>query len=265
MPELPEVETICRSLNKEISNKEIYQIHEIRNHTIHKEHEIIFPFTITSVYRRAKFIIFETSQDFKILIHLRMTGKLIYPVNEEDVNRYTRAYFKFTDGKLMIFDDVRCFGTIEIIPNQLVDKRLNLYGIEPFSQDFNKTQLKKLSSHKQLAIKQFLLDQKMIVGIGNIYAQEILFRAKISPLRSVSKIKMKEWVIIVQETQKVLEEAISKNGTSISDFRRIDNKTGEFQNFLQVYSKKTCPLCQNELMVIRQGGRSTRYCEKCQK
>lgn len=265
MPELPEVETICRSLHQVICDKPVNQIIEIRNQTVKTNYEITYPFAIKSVYRKAKYIILETNQSFIILIHLRMTGKLIYPSNKTNLSKYSRAYFEFTDNSIMIFDDIRCFGTIEILANNQLETRFKKYGIEPFSKDFNKKQLKKISANKTVSIKQFLLDQNIIVGIGNIYAQEILFQSKISPIRPVKDIKLKEWDLIVNNTLKILEEAISKNGTSISDFRRIDNKTGEFQDFLKVYSKQICPECHKPLILIKQGGRSTRYCKYCQK
>ena len=145
-------------------------------------------------------------------------------------------------------------------------KALSKLGIEPFSEDLNVNYFKSKVASSKREVKSILLDQQIIAGLGNIYVSEILFRSKISPLRSTETIHNKEWSQIIKYTQSVLEEAIENNGTTISDFRRVDDKTGKFQQFLKVYDKKEqpCPDCGVPIQRIVQQQRSTFFCPECQ-
>ncbi len=265
MPELPEVETICRELETALTGKRIDSIESLREKTIITNSELISHQLITSVKRRAKYIIISLDQGQKLLIHLKMTGKLIYPAVQNQINKYTRAVFYLDDSMIMLFDDVRTFGKIQICYNEYAEQFFSKAGIEPLSEDFKPEYLMVKAQKRHTAVKIFLMDQSVVVGIGNIYAQELLFKAGISPERDVSQISGKEWSLIIKATVEILNTAIANNGTTISDFRRVDDKTGEFQNFLQVYGKEKCPLCHQSLKLIRQAGRSTRYCVNCQR
>jgi formamidopyrimidine-DNA glycosylase len=132
------------------------------------------------------------------------------------------------------------------------------------STDFNYKYLSDRCAAKKMPIKNLLLDQSIVAGIGNIYAIEILFATRISPKRPANSLSIAEVQKIYKQTIKTLELAIKHNGTSISDFRRVDDKTGEFQQFLQIYGKAICPICDSKLIRIKQGGRSTVYCGSCQ-
>ncbi len=167
----------------------------------------------------------------------------------------------------MIFDDIRCFGTLEVYDKLTDSKSLLKLGIEPLSVEMKpKYFIKRMASSKR-EIKTVLLDQKIVVGLGNIYVSEILFRSRIHPQRAAGKLLKKDWTKIIKYTQNILEEAIKNNGTTISDFRRVDDKTGAFQQFLQVYgnNNKACPECNVPIQRIVQQQRSTFFCPECQK
>lgn len=264
MPELPEVETVVRELREKILGKELESVEELRTGTVcdsrNDERELG---TIEAVKRRGKYIIIESDSGYVILVHLRMTGKLIFSEHDDEVSSHCRAELRFRDGSILYFDDIRTFGTIDILPQKelMLEKKL---GIEPLSNDFNAEYLLAKFKNRKAPVKNLLLNQKVVAGLGNIYVCEILYRSGVSPVRRGDSITEKEAEQIVADTKQVLREAIDSNGTTISDYRRVDDKQGEFQNFLRVYGKKQCS-CGAEIIRIKQGGRSTYYCGSCQR
>jgi formamidopyrimidine-DNA glycosylase len=264
MPELPEVQTVINGLMEAVIHKKIISIEEFRAGTIIWNCPKGDFGDIIDIARRGKYIIINTSLQFKIVIHLRMTGKLIYLDNYNFTTPHTRAEILFSDKTKLIFDDVRTFGKIEIYKFNIPVKALDTLGVEPLSSDLNYTYLRGKLKNRKAPVKNILLDQNIIAGLGNIYVNEILFRARINPLISGSELKKKQINEIIFQTKQVLNEAIKYNGTTISDFRSVNNKTGEFQRFLKVYNKKKCE-CNSDLVRIKQAGRSTFYCPKCQK
>ena len=196
-----------------------------------------------------------------------MTGKFIVSDYVPEPSRYTRVRFFLKSGRILIFDDVRCFGTLEIQKNLDNSNSLIKLGVEPLSKDMSPIFfLKKLSKSKR-EIKSVLLDQKIVAGLGNIYASEILYSSGIHPQCEVCYLQKKDWEKIVKNTRIILEKAVENNGTTISDFRRVDDKTGKFQKFLKVYGKtnKPCPRCGVPIQRIIQQQRSTFFCLECQK
>ena len=266
MPELPEVQTIVNGLTKKIIGKQILFLKEFRRNTVINHTEINSPNfgKIVSILRRGKYIVFVTSNGFKIVIHLRMTGKLIYVVTETELPAHTRAVFGFSDGSELVFDDTRAFGKVEIYKEEETVRALENLGIEPLSENFNENYLKNMFVGRKSPIKNLLLNQSIVAGLGNIYVCEILYRAEINPQVSGKNLLPQQIRKIVKQTKIVLKEAILHNGTTISDFRNIEDKTGEFQNFLRVYQKKECPK-GNQIRKIKQTGRSTYFCPKCQR
>lgn len=264
MPELPEVQTVINGLQDKVIGKTIKQIKEFRENTViwhTKKHELG---SLKSISRRGKYIILITDKDYKIVIHLRMTGKLIFEKKYNFTTKHTRAEILFSDKTKLLFNDIRTFGKIEIYEINDSVKALDALGVEPLSDSLNVEYLKKKLKKKEAPIKNILLDQRIIAGLGNIYACEILFRAGVKPQRKGRRLKNKDITQIIYYTKEVLNEALKYNGTTISDYRNIDDKTGEFQKFLRVYGKDKCP-CGNDITRIKQAGRSTYYCPKCQK
>lgn len=263
MPELPEVQTIINGLNQKVLGKEIQEIVELRPRTVEWQFPVSSLGKINSVSRRGKYIIIQTSSKYKLVIHLRMTGKLIFEKDLNKTSNHTRAEIIFKNKTKLIFDDVRTFGKIQIINSNEKIKALQKLGVEPLSDDFNTEYLKNELKNRKAPIKNVLLDQEVIAGLGNIYVAEILFRAKVHPAIPANKIKTTDLKRIVSETKSVLQEAIKHNGTTISDYRSVEDKTGEFQNFLRVYGKETCE-CGAMIQKIKQAGRSTYFCMECQ-
>ncbi|RLC56066.1 MAG: bifunctional DNA-formamidopyrimidine glycosylase/DNA-(apurinic or apyrimidinic site) lyase [Candidatus Cloacimonadota bacterium] len=264
MPELPEVQTIINGLNSKVLGKEITKIIELRPGTVYRQFPITSLDNIISISRKGKYIILQTSSNYKLIIHLRMTGKLIFENDLTKTSNHARAEIVFSDKTKLIFDDVRTFGKIQILKfNEEVPALINL-GVEPLSEEFNIIYLKNKLKNRKAPIKNALLDQTVIAGLGNIYVAEILFRAKVHPATSANNIKSTKLERIVSETKIILREAIKHNGTTISDYRNVEDKTGEFQNFLKVYGKKICK-CGAMIQKIKQAGRTTYFCEECQR
>ncbi|MBC8258997.1 MAG: bifunctional DNA-formamidopyrimidine glycosylase/DNA-(apurinic or apyrimidinic site) lyase [SAR324 cluster bacterium] len=272
MPELPEVETVVRELGEEIigdtiSSVEIFRSNPIVQGDLDAFQQQMSGRKFIDVRRRAKYLIFHLEPEKYLVAHLRMTGKFIISNPLPEPTKYNRVWFNLKSNRVLIFDDIRCFGTLEVYAKLSDSKSLKKLGIEPLSAGLTPEYFKKLLHSSKREIKSILLDQKFVVGLGNIYVSEILFRAKIHPQRIAGKINKKEWSRIVNNTQYILQEAIKNNGTTISDFRRVDDKTGKFQQFLQVYDKKEepCPECGLPIQRIVQQQRSTYFCAECQR
>ncbi|NQV17446.1 MAG: bifunctional DNA-formamidopyrimidine glycosylase/DNA-(apurinic or apyrimidinic site) lyase [Armatimonadetes bacterium] len=264
MPELPEVQTIVNGLNQKILGKEIKKIIELRPGTVFWQNPVTSLGNINYISRRGKYILIQTSKDFKLVIHLRMTGKLIFETDLTKTSDHVRAELVFNDNTKLIFDDVRTFGEIQILKINEEIEAFQKLGVEPLSDEFDSQYLKNKLKNRKAPIKSILLDQRIISGLGNIYVAEILFRSKIDPRIPGNRLKKKQLESIVSEIKTVLQEAIKHNGTTISDYRSVEDKTGEFQNFLKVYRKEYCE-CGHQIKKIKQAGRSTYYCPVCQK
>jgi formamidopyrimidine-DNA glycosylase len=264
MPELPEVQTIVNGLRKKVLGKQISEILEHRKNTVVWHAECVDFGKIVSIDRRGKYIIIHLSNNLKLIVHLRMTGKLIFESDLSKISLYARAEIVFEDNTKLIFDDVRTFGKIEVMEESEMNFSISKLGVEPLEKEFNSEYLEDKINRRVAPIKNILLDQSVIAGIGNIYASEILFRAKIDPTKRGNELNKKEIAKIVLHTKAILTEAIKCNGTTISDYRSVEDKTGDFQNFLQVYGKEYCE-CGSKISRIKQAGRSTFFCNKCQR
>ena len=267
MPELPEVQTVLDGFvstlkHRKISNVECYYPGTV----IHSQmwQEAAFPASLGNAFRVGKYMIIKLDNGYCIIIHLRMTGKLVYAEHPKDPHRHERARICLEDGTAFHFIDPRTFGKIVLCSVTELPEYLPKLGLEPFSKDFTARRLSALLQRRGIPIKNALLDQSVIAGLGNIYVCELLFRARIHPHKPANTLSSQELTRIVRHTRELLSEAIVKGGTSISDFRRIDDKTGEFQNFLRVYQKSECPL-GHSIKRIKTGGRSTYFCPVCQK
>ncbi len=271
MPELPEVETVVRGLQKSVVSQQITSVQVFRNNAITPLSSELFTqrltgCTIETVTRRGKYLIFQLKPQLCLLAHLRMTGKFIVTSLLPQPHKHHRVWFQLGHQQLMIFDDMRCFGTLELVESLEQAKKLQQLGIEPLSAKLTLNHLKNCFNKSSTTIKSLLLDQTKVAGIGNIYASEILFDAKISPLRTGNQLSIQELKNLKKSIQKILKAAIDKNGTSISDFRKVDEKTGEFQNFLKVYGKNelACSHCSTPIQRIIQQQRSSFFCPSCQ-
>ena len=265
MPELPEVETIKRGLLETVLNKEIIDAKIILSKSFVNKKNIDFKGKINEINRVGKYIIIKIKDKCSIVIHLRMTGKLIYLKSIDEIkDNHVRFIFYLNDGSCLLFNDVRTFGQIEIYPPNINILKIKNIGADALSEAFTLEYFEDILKKRKTPIKNLLLNQSIIAGIGNIYAMEILFASKVSPLKYSHTLTKKQIQIIYNNIKHILNLAILHNGTSISDFRNIDDKTGEFQNFLKIYGKKICPECNNTLWKTLQNNRTTLYCKNCQ-
>ncbi len=266
MPELPEVETIKRDLEKVIVGKKIVEVcvHNaavIKDPTIEQFKKYLTNVSISRVLRKAKVLIIELTNKKFLVIHLKMTGQLVYPGDAKK----SRVSFKLSDGKYLDFNDQRLFAELRVLDDWHDLKFIQGLGPEPF--DITVDEFKKMLSSRKTKIKPLLMDQKFISGIGNLYAAECLFRAKINPQRAANSLTDKEKEILYKEIKDCLTQAIKYGGSSVDDYVRVSGQKGEYKQFHQVYGRedKPCLVCKTIVQRIALGGRGTYFCPKCQK
>ena len=271
MPELPEVETVKNGLIKKVLNKKItnckvlYQgiIAYPDKETFIKE---IVNQTINDIKRRGKFLIFELD-DYYLISHLRMEGKYFIKEPKENLSKHDHVIFTLNNQEELRYNDTRKFGKMHLVKkDELNLTPIHKLGLEPWDESLTQKYLKE-KINKKKAIKTLLLDQSIITGIGNIYADEILFLSKINPETTGNNLTNKNLTDIIDNTKKVLEKAIESGGTTIHTYTSVDGITGRFQQELLVHGKKSepCPNCKTEILKIVVNGRGTYYCPKCQK
>jgi formamidopyrimidine-DNA glycosylase len=280
MPELPEVETIRRGLQKKIQNKQIKNIVINVDKIVKKPSlgEFIAKLKkkkIKEIDRRGKYIIIHLDSENKLIIHLGMTGLLIYPydnkITEKEINpKHNHLIFTFTDNTQLVFNDVRRFGKIYLVSNINEIETLSKLGVEPLEDYFTEEVfIEILNKKKNSKIKSFLMKQEFITGLGNIYANEVLYQSDIHPLRLISSLNQEEVQNLYRQIKLVLSEAVELRGSTIADeaYRDTDGEKGKFAKKLQVYAKKgePCIKCGYPIEVVRIEGRSSFICPRCQK
>ncbi len=276
MPELPEVETIVRQLKQQIVGKVIKKIEILRpdQWNLNYPEEVQRALNnqrITQVSRRAKFILIDFKSGCQLIIHLRMTGKLIWSPGNPESSKFSRTIFNFSDGSSLEFNDTRALGALIFLNCGEEYPSLKKLGVEPLSDDWHLEYLKSIGQKSTLTMKDFLLNQNKIAGIGNIYANEILFRSGIHPRRRANTLTGEEIEKLFHIIPKVLELAVQKMGTTlgnkVSDYRSVYNVEGEFQNILAVYGREgePCLKCGTSIIRIKQKDRSSFVCVNCQK
>jgi formamidopyrimidine-DNA glycosylase len=273
MPELPEVETVCRELKPKLQFKKIVIAKrfrdnirnllpiDIENNLLNKE--------ITDVSRQAKYILIALKPSAFLVFHLGMTGKLIVKPSNSPILKHDHFVITLEDDTLLVFNDARRFGIIDYFESHenLRTKYLLNIGAEPLLPEFNTDYLLKKLFAKKTPIKKLLMDNNIVVGIGNIYAAEILFKCNISPLRLGENITKIEAENIVKFSKIILTLAIELNGSSFRDYILTSGEKGGFQNHFFVYSRhnQQCKICTTNIAKTTQSGRTTFYCPTCQK
>ena len=268
MPELPEVETTKNGLEHLLTNKTITNV-LIRNPNLRwrLDQSIkskVINQTIRSFSRRGKYILFNLDKGH-LMIHLGMSGKINVADKNEPPKKHDHFLLYF-DHELMHFNDPRRFGSIFYL-RDLNHKLLNNLGVEPLEDSFHKNYLFENSRSKTQNVKTFIMDSKIVVGVGNIYACESLFKAGINPKSKANKISKHRYINLTENIKKVLNKAIKAGGTTLQDFAKIDGNPGYFSQELSVYARenKNCYNCDGKIKRIIQNQRSTFYCPKCQK
>ena len=271
MPELPEVETIRRQLNKLTTNKsivsaEFFGPQKMINLPKNKFLKILTGAKIIGVNRRAKLLILELNNNYVLLTHLKMTGKYLWNIEKD---KHTHLILKLSGKNQLNFKDVRKFGYLKLIKKEELPEILkNVYGPEPLDKKFTLKNFDDLLQTKPKSrIKQALLDQKFIAGIGNIYAVEACFYANILPGRKILTLKKEEIKKLYKGLRAILQASIKCGGTTADDYLDCYGKKGSYIDKLKVYGRKGLPClkCKTILLESRLGGRGTVFCPKCQK
>jgi formamidopyrimidine-DNA glycosylase len=273
MPELPEVETIRRQLVPVVEGRTLREIdvQDPRWCQPIAPRELAAALegrTVAELGRRGKYLIADFEDDVTLFVHLRMTGNLL--VDPLAGTRYERVRFRFADdGPQIAFTDPRRFGTGELAigadaREAFLAARL---GVEPLGPDFTAAAMRVAAKGRKQPIKAFLLDQRRIAGVGNIYADEALFRARIHPLRPAGAVRPAEWALLRDEVVAVLEAGIDAGGSTIDDFRHTDGVYGSFQHAFLVHRRmgEPCPTCGTPIVKFVAAGRGTHACEVCQR
>lgn len=295
MPELPEVETIRLELGRAVKDKIIKNVEvklpkqvfvngkkgDSKRFTL-----LLRGKKIKNIGRRAKILKIGLDNNYNLYIHLKMTGQLIYRNSQGEVgsrgghpwplpdvkvpNKWTHIIFKFSDESYLYFNDLRQFGYMKLVGDRIADREVfdELFGPEPLDKKFTLKVFKKiLFSWPKRKIKQLLMDQSIIAGIGNIYADEVLFYSGVLPTRMSSQLKENEVKKIYRGIKFILKKAIKARGTSVNTYRDAAGRKGGFEKYLKVYSResKACKACGTAIRRIKVGERSSHFCPQCQK
>ena len=276
MPELPEVETVRLALSKLIKNTKVIEVEILRKdlrwkikNTLKKslKNDILI-----ESYRRGKYILIPTLRDNILLIHLGMSGQIKIRNKKEILLKHDHVRITIESANknfyYIIYNDPRRFGYIDLFNKNEIKKHFLLknLGVDPFSKKFNKEYLSQIFKNRSKNIKNSLIDQNIIAGIGNIYASEILFKAKINPFKNVNALMDEDLKTIIKATRSILKKSITLGGTTIKDHSQPNGKLGYFKQKLQVYGKKNkkCNICNKMLVMAYISKRSTFYCNQCQ-
>lgn len=291
MPELPEVETIVRDLKKEVLGRKIEGVWSDTEKIIKKPENFslfkkeIKGKEIKDVKRRAKNILFELSKNKTLLLHQKLTGHLLLgnwefldgewipekkgSFLDDPMNKFIHVIFYLDDGRMLALSDLRKFAKIELWSNSELNKsgKMEEFGPEPLEKSFTFEKFKEVLRGKKGRIKQVLMDQKVIAGVGNIYSDEALWKAKIHPLERIPDLDDDELRRIYKSLINVLEVGVKLKGDSVSDYRRISGEKGKFDPLREVYRRegKECSRCGSLISRLKIGSRSSYFCPKCQK
>ena len=276
MPELPEVETVCLALSKIVYNSKIEDIEVLRSDLRWKikkslKHDLENDY-FKQPFRRGKYILIPTIKDNIFLIHLGMSGQIKIRDNFESIFKHdhVRVTIKSENDKryFITYNDPRRFGFIDLFHKKEINEHflLKKLGVEPFEKNFNVGYLHSKFDKKMKCIKDTLMDQSVIAGIGNIYASEILFKAKVNPYRSAKTLNNEEIRSIIGATIGILKKSVNVGGTTLQNHLQPNGKLGYFSQKLEVYGKKnkTCNKCKCLISVSIISNRSTFYCNNCQ-
>jgi formamidopyrimidine-DNA glycosylase len=272
MPELPEVETIRRQLAPHLEGRTLEQVQILdarwtRPADPRELEKRLRGVSVEHVGRAGKYLDLSLSGEQHLLVHLRMTGSLLFDPPEEPL--HTRVRFRLDGGHRMLYVDPRRFGTGHLVASAAErDAYLGArLGAEPFTPAFTALYLRQAARGRRAPIKAFLLDQRRIAGVGNIYADEALFRAEIHPLRPAGMLTTAQWVRLHAAIEEVLAAGIDARGATIDDFRHVDGARGSFQDRFLIHLREgqPCTRCGFEVRKIVAAGRGTYVCERCQK
>ena len=276
MPELPEVELVAQSLDKLVKNRQIVAAELLRERLAPYNSpadfaEKLASATINFVRRRGKHILFDLDNGHTLIAHLRMSGRFMLLPTERENPKYTHAAFYFADETRLVFQDQRHFGLMKIVATDALHdaKELKKLAPEPFSDDFDKKYFRAILKTSKKNLKEFLLDQTKVTGLGNIYASEAMFLARVNPRIPANEVSAKKADVLLEKIRAVLQESIAHGSTLNVDPENIDGSYygGGYSIGWRVYDRENepCVNCAAPIQRLKQGGRSTYLCPKCQK
>lgn len=272
MPELPEVEVIRRGLSPQVVGRRFLAVAvgEKRLRQESRPAELrrwLAGRRLSRLRRRGKYLLFDLEGGVTLLIHLGMTGRLLLRPSPSPPLPHVHLVFRLEGGLDLVLQDVRRFGQAVVFPPGVPPTPLEQVGREPFSKKVDAAWLQEQARGRSRAIKNFLLDGRVVAGIGNIYACEILFAAGIHPATPVSRLSRQDWDRVLTETRRILRKAIRQGGTTVATYLNSRGETGLFQLELSVYGREgePCPCCQGLVARTTHGGRSTFFCPGCQR
>lgn len=271
MPELPEAESISRALDSALKNRTITKV------------EIFFPRLRTPLgpllkaklpgrrfvgcRRRARYAVADLDDGRQLVLHFGMSGVVRVEGAAVPRRKHEHVFIHLDDGKILRFEDPRRFGSVEI-QNKGADgwpESLAKIGVEPLSDAFSGKFLFEASRGRKKCVKELVMDNSIVTGIGNIYAAETLFAAAIAPVKRADTLTLDDCARIVRHAKRILRKAIEWGGTTVSDFKNVDGSEGRFAQKLKIYGKKICPKCGGKTLSPVLGGRTSWYCPGCQK
>lgn len=271
MPEIAEVETVRNTLKKRILNKPIKSVNvrytKMIESNLEEFKKVLVGRSFLDIKRRGKWLIFDLG-DYYLLSHLRMEGKYFIKNHEEELNKHEHVIITFTDNTDLRYHDTRKFGRMNLIKKEelATAEEIAKQGLEPGDENLTAKYLIDKFKKKRLPIKTVLLDQTIISGLGNIYANEVLFAAGIDPLKKACDVSLEEASRIVTESNRIIKAAIKMGGTTIKSYTSSLGVTGRFQQYLCVHKREGMPClkCGTTILNMKVNGRSTYFCPKCQ-
>ena len=272
MPELPEAETVKRALAPALEGRTITKVElflpALRS-PLKPLRQALPDRKILKVFRRARYILAALDDDRFLVIHLGMTGVIRIEDGSVPRRKHEHVFLHLDNGLIFRFEDVRRFGELEVHPagKNGLPAKFDPFGPEPLTDGFSPEYLYDRSRNVKGAVKNFIMDNAVVTGIGNIYATETLFAAKIDPRKPAGTLTRPQCRRITEQAKRILSRAIAAGGTTIADFKHVDGSEGKFTVELLVYGKggEPCPLCGSELQSIKIGGRTSVFCPRCQK
>lgn len=281
MPELPEVETIVRRLAEVLPGRVIKQVKVLREKSFQGEPSWLKGKQIENVSRRAKMIRLHVAGKRDVLIHLKMTGQLIFVNGKKKIggghptgdwindlpSKHTRVIIHFVDGSTLYFNDMRVFGWIRLVDDAQLAVEYGKYGPDVNIEEVTVDYFKKVFVHRKMPIKLALMDNDVLSGVGNIYANEALFYARVKPQRPAKSLTAREWQNVYRSVRKVIDAGIKAGGTTFDGkYVDVSGMAGQYQKQLKVYGQtdRPCPRCGTKIKKLKLGGRGTFYCPHCQ-